>query len=502
MHTKILNTYQSNPYLKTLKFVGNLTKEFVVTQSDVIRAKHIKEEIVRMGPTYIKIGQLISTRTDIFPSYITETFSELQSNIDYMDFKQVNSIFKNDFLTDIKDAFETFSETPIAAASIGQVHIATLKSNPTQKLAIKVIRKDIDSTFRSELKAIINVTRFVQLATRLSNNSQNFNDIMSILQQQYDNIDAETNMLQERKNMLVFQRLMSKQSENIVVPRVCKFFYSKNVLTMEYVPSNKVTLPNSIDKLALSNELMRTFVLMVINEGYLHCDPHPGNIGITKQGKIVLYDFGLVKKFDLNIKEYFKKVFLALVNRSSTDMIDFMLSSKIIIAKESKATSIDMLTGHEIIIIQRIIQYIYTYLNNLDVFEFINLIENDKYIDATNIPFDFDVQLVYIFKSFSTLEGVCKQINAKFNYIDLISELVFDLFDIDMLLDKAAYDIKSSASSPSNLMIKSSGPQKSSFDDYTKFGFEQLNKRFDNQLRIMLIIVTCVILVDLGMFLL
>lgn len=481
-----------NPYQKTVRFVGRVAKEIIFTKDENIRAKNIKTDIVSMGPTYIKIGQLISTRTDIFPDYLTNVFSDLQNGIDYMPYHEVNKIFYSDFNKDIDNYFLSFSETPIASASIGQVHLATLHSHPNHKLAVKILRKDVNINFKREMNSVIQLSLLLQKCTKPFGSNKQLDDILSIFQEQYNNIDAETNMEQELKNMMKFKSLVSSY-ENIVVPRVYKKLSSKNVLSMEYVPSYKITNKNlkNINRSFLATELMKSFVLMVLNDGYLHCDPHPGNVGINRKGQIVLYDFGLVKKFDLNIKEYFRKIFFALINGSSKDIIEFMLSSKIIIAKESGGTSIDMLTGHEIIMLERILQYVYVYMNNLDMFGFVESIENDKYIDVTNIPFDFDVQLVYIFKSFSTLEGVCKQLNSDFNYIDLVSNFIFDLFDIDMLIDKATYDIKKSSNSLDNNM---------SNDNYTKFAIEKLNKRFEQQTKLIAGVLLIPVAVDIMLF--
>lgn len=480
-----------NPYQKTFRFVGKVAKEIIFTKDENVRAKNIKTDIIHMGPTYIKIGQLISTRTDIFPEYLTNVFSDLQNGIDYMPFNQVNQIFYSDFNKNIEDCFESFSDKPIASASIGQVHLATLHSHPNHKLAIKILRQDVNVNFKREMHSVIKLTILFKKLSKPFGSNKQLDDMLSLFQEQYNNIDAETDMKQELKNMMKFKKLVSPY-ENIVVPRVYKKLSSTNVLTMEYVPSFKITNKNlkNIDKSYLASELMKSFVLMVLNDGYLHCDPHPGNIGINQQGKIVLYDFGLVKKFDLNIKEYFRKIFFALINGSSKDIIEFMLSSKIIIAKESGGTSIDMLTGHEIIMLERIMQYVYVYMNNLDMFGFVESIENDKYIDVTDIPFDFDVQLVYIFKSFSTLEGVCKQLNSEFNYIDLVSNFIFDLFDIDMLIDKATYDIKKSSNLDNNMAN----------DNYTKFAIEKLNKRFEQQTKLIAGILLIPMFVDLMLF--
>lgn len=480
-----------NPYRKTFRFVGKVAKEIIFTKDENIRAKNIKTYIIHMGPTYIKIGQIISTRTDIFPDYLTNVFSDLQNDIDYMPFNQVNKIFHTDFNKNIDHFFKSFSEIPIASASIGQVHLATLHSHPNHKLAIKVLRQDVNINFKREMHSVIKLCLLFKTFSKPFGSNKQLDDMLSLLQEQYNNIDAETDMKQELKNMIKFKSLVSS-NENILVPRVYKKLSSKNILSMEYVPSFKITSKKlrNIDRSYLSSELMKSFILMVLNDGYLHCDPHPGNIGINQQGKIVLYDFGLVKKFDLNIKDYFRQIFFALMNGSSKDIIEFMLSSKIIIAKESGGTSIDMLTGHEIILLERIMQYVYVYMNNLDMFAFVESIENDKYIDVADIPFDFDVQLVYLFKSFSTLEGVCKQLNSNFNYIDLVSNFIFDLLDIDMLIDKATYDIKKSSNQDNNMAN----------DNYTKFAIEKLNKRFEQQTKLIAGILIIPMFVDIMLF--
>ena len=183
---------------------------------------------------------------------------------------------------------------------------------------------------------------------------------------------------------------------------------TKNILMMEYVPSVKITdLEKHDNNVGLATELIKSFVTTTLNHGYIHCDPHPGNIGINEEGKIVLYDFKLVCHFDIDLKDNFRQIFFALMNRSTTEIIDYLLKSNVIIARESGATNTgDTLTSNEIIVLEHLIQHVYRYMNDLDVNVFVNALNNDPYIDVQNIPFDIDVQLMYIFKSFGTLEGV------------------------------------------------------------------------------------------------
>jgi len=436
-----------------------------------------------MGPVYVKIGQIVSTRTDLFPNYITDVFSDLQNEVEYMGYEDVENIFQSQFNQSIDDCFKDFSTQPIASASIGQVHIGTLNENNTQ-VAVKVLRKDINNTFKNELSVIINIFNVYNSVFKLNKNA---NDILAILKELYNNIEYETNFEKELENMMIFKTIL-KDNKNIVVPRVYRPLSSKEILTMEYVPSIKITDLNSNQNELLATELMKSFVLMILNDGYIHCDPHPGNIGINEDGKIVLYDFGMVKKFDLNIKEYFRKIFFALMNQSSTELIEFMLSSGILIAKESNGTTISTLTGYETILLERMLNYVYNYLNNLDIKILVKSINDDKYIDVNDIPFEFDTQLVYLFKSFSTLEGVCKQIYSDFNYIDFMSEVIIDFFDMNMIMDKMVYDIQSTT-----LQQKVNNVPNQS---YTKMSIEKMNKQLESQNKNLIIFLILSILFD------
>ena len=466
------------PYQKTARFIGRVAKEIVFTKNQSHLARNLKDEIVRMGPVYVKIGQIISTRTDIFPDYLTEVFSDLQNDVEFMEFERVNSVFRSQFGEDIDHYFTDFTESPIASASVGQVHVGVLKKH-NKKVAVKVLREGIKEKFEIELKSIIDMMRLYTAI--FGKNNKNITDSLQILQEQYNSIDSETDLERELENMIVFHRILSSNN-NILVPRVYKPLSSSQVLTMEYLPSAKITELENRSNKEVAITLMRSFILMILNDGYLHCDPHPGNIGITPDNRIVLYDFGLVKEFSLDIKSYFKKIFFALMNQSSDDLINFMLDSKIIVASESNASSIGMLTGYERIFLDRLVRYVYIYLNNLDVYLFLESIENDVYIDINDVPFTFDTQLVYLFKSFSTLEGVCKQIYSEFNYIELLSNFVFDFFDVDMLIDKATYDIKNTTMTRNGTMVTNTTT--STIETYTKLSIEKMNKRFDTNTNI------------------
>ena len=476
-------------YSKTVRFAGRVLREVLTTTDKRVLAKNIKNDIVRMGPVYVKIGQIVSTRTDIFPSHITEVFRDLQNEVEFMRFDDVRSIFKSQFEEDIDVHFSSFDEVPLAAASIGQVHRGVLREH-NREVAVKVLRTDIEDLFNGELSAIINIIRFANYVSPNKNSA----DMLSVLQELYNNIQYETDFNAELDNMVRFREIL-KENDKIVVPRIYRRLSSKEILTMEYLPSVKITetssssLSETVDNYELATNLMKSFVLMVLNDGYIHCDPHPGNIGINADGKIVLYDFGMVKHFDVNIKEYFRRIVFALMNRSSTELIEFMLTSGILEANESNGKTIDALTGYETIVLERMLGYVYNYLNTLDIHVLVQSIMDDKYIDIEDIPFEFDTQLVYLFKSFSTLEGVCKQLYPEFNYIDFLSEVVLEFFDMNMIMDKMVFDIRATQ------MLSSSN--KTPNQNYTKLSIEKLNKKLETQNKNLVIFLILSILFDL-----
>lgn len=469
-------------YIRTFKFAGNITKQFVMNKNQGHNAKWLKNEIVKMGPVYIKVGQIISTRTDIFPKYITKELSELQSNVGYMNFDEVQDIFQLEFNKPINNYFSSFDEIPIASASIGQVHTGILKSHNV-RVAVKVQRKNIDEIFFDELTILLS---FFNMIKKISiNNDKQISDIILILDELLKNISNETNFIKERKNMIIFHRLF-KDTNTITIPRVYKNLCSQKILTMEYVKSKKITcIDGNNEKIA--NELMTCFVKNVLQSGYIHCDPHPGNIGITDKNKIVLYDFGMVTRFDRNIKEYFRKIFFALMNKSTDELITFMIKSCLLIPKESNATSIEYLTGYETIVLERLFQYIYIYLGDLNANELIVNITTDKYIDINDLPFEFDAQMIYLFKSFSTLEGVCKEIYNDFNYVDFMSEVILEFIDVDMLLDKAVYDFNTTRTLSKQLNDTTN-------INYTKLSLENITKTMEYQKKINSVVIFMIVL--------
>ena len=165
-----------------------------------------------------------------------------------------------------------------------------------------------------------------------------------------------------------------------------------------------------------------------------------------------------------------------MINKSTDELIDFMISSRLILPTESEATTIDNLTAHEHIVLERLLSYIYVYINDLDPITLLDKLNNDEYIDLNDLPFTFDRQMIYLFKSFSTLEGVCKQIYPEFNYVDFMSELLINFVDTSMIIDKMVFDLKKTS--------KMMTPYETQKDTYMKLNLEKMEKKMAHEKKV------------------
>lgn len=424
-------------FLRTSKFCGRVLIRFV--QSRKTREfGWLREEIVNMGPVYVKLGQVLSSRTDVIPEEIAVVLKGLQSDVPPESFDTMKSIFYQDFGQEISEVFDTFQEEPFASASIGQVHHATLqyknKLLEPVEVAVKIQRPEIREEFEKELDILKSI--FGKLALI---GGRTVDETMAVLNDMERSINDETNFEVELDNMRKFRKVFA-ETNILMVPRVISSLSSARILTMEYVPSKKVTEYRS-DMVATN--LMRAFVTAVIERGYLHCDPHPGNIGITSKGNIVLYDYGMVAKLRSDMKFYLRRICMSIFNRNTDALGTLLLESGFVRAVQTNAKSVKDLNPEEYLTMHRISRHMYEYMDTLNANIFLERVKTDPIIDSDNLPFKLDTELFFLFRSFSILEGVCKEIDPKFNYTTLMTNLFLDIIDLDTILEKGQSDMES-----------------------------------------------------------
>ena len=282
------------------------------------------EDLKNMGPTYIKMGQLLSTRPDLLPDAYLKALATLQDDVPPIPYEEVHRIVEEEIGTRISKAFDSFDEEPLASASIGQVHRATLRSG--KPVAVKIQRPGIKKQFLSDLDTL---KELAELAVKHSTTAQKyaFDDVLTelrrILLQELDYHREAQNLITLGDNLKDFKYL--------IVPQPIQDYSAAKVLTMEYIEGRKITSISplkqiEVDYSPLVDELVKAYLQQVINDGFVHADPHPGNIQFTKDDKIALIDLGMVAKFSPGIKQYILELLLAISNNNGEETARVLLS--------------------------------------------------------------------------------------------------------------------------------------------------------------------------------
>lgn len=287
-------------------------------------AKRLRLAIEELGTTFIKVGQLLSTRPDLIPKEWTVELSKLQDEVPPFSFMDARKQIETELGHTLEDLFYSFEAEPLAAASIGQVHRAVLHGG--EEVVVKVQRPDIEEIIKTDLEILHDLARLLEKHTdwatmyNLRDQVMEFEDILT----------NEVNYLNEGQNLDIFCRNF-KNDKRVYLPEVYWDYTTKKVLTMEYVKAVKLTDSERLDKMDVDTEQVVTTLCEVVFkqifvDGVFHGDPHPGNVMVFPDGRIVLMDFGIVGVIDDELKEKFGDMLIAQVTRNTEAILRSFLS--------------------------------------------------------------------------------------------------------------------------------------------------------------------------------
>ncbi len=288
--------------------------EFLVdegpTAGDAARAESLAADLEAMGPTYIKLGQLLSTRVDLLPQAYTDALARLQDDVGPFDVAQVEEIIEEDLGVGIRHAYATFEREPLAAASLGQVHRATLRSG--REVVVKVQRPGIREQVRSDMAAL---TALAEAADRRTDLGRTYG-LTQLLAQFRRSLAGELDYRREASNLELFRGLTAEY-DRILVPGTVPELSSSRVITMDYIEGRKVTDIGplgllDVDARPVVDQLFAAYLRMILVEGVLHADPHPGNVLLTPRGELALLDLGMVATVSERVRGRIVKLLLAL----------------------------------------------------------------------------------------------------------------------------------------------------------------------------------------------
>lgn len=272
--------------------------------------QELVEDLKNMGPTYIKLGQLLSTRPDLLPDEYLDALASLQDDVPPVPFEEVRKIIEDELGTRISKAFKSFEEKPLASASIGQVHRAELLSG--RPVAVKVQRPGIREQFKKDLETLDDLT---QMAVNHLEKAKTYaiDEVFAELRRILIN---ELDYHKEAQNLETLKRNLT-QFEHIIVPEPIRDYSSSRVLTMEFISGKKITSLSPLRQLEhdfsdLVEELVEAYLQQIINDGFAHADPHPGNIKFTQDNMIALIDLGMVARFTPQLRDHLIELLLAI----------------------------------------------------------------------------------------------------------------------------------------------------------------------------------------------
>ena len=272
-------------------------------------AGELADDLERLGPTYIKLGQLLSTRSDFLPPAYMEALQRLQDKIEPFPFAQVEEIVESELGVRLSKAFAEFDPEPIAAASLGQVHRALLRNG--RCVAVKVQRPGIREQIADDVEALADIADFVDKHTDAGERVQ----FSGMLDEFRRSMVRELDYLKEAQHLMILRRNLA-EFDLLIVPEPVEDYTTSRVLTMDYISGRKITDLSPLARMemngeALGEQLFKAYLKQILVDGIFHADPHPGNVFLTYDGRLALIDVGMIGRIAPVMQQSLLKLLLA-----------------------------------------------------------------------------------------------------------------------------------------------------------------------------------------------
>ena len=372
-------------------------------------ARKVLDTFLTLGPVYIKLGQWLSSRADILPQPYLEELAKLQDSVPAAPFDQVKPIIEKD-LGPINEKFDEINPESISGASLGQVYLGSISG---QQVAIKVKRPGIEKVVEKDLKVL---KKILPLALRFVDPNLRYS-AEAMLSQFIESIHEEMDYTIESENLKKIKKDM-ETNHKVIIPTVFDDFSSKNVLTMEYLPGIKVTNVRALNEKGIDREQLvidvhKVFFTMLLKYSVFHADPHPGNISVTDDGKLILYDFGMVGRINNETRLKLIRLYLALVEKNPSRVVNAMIDLR-------------MLTpGYNRMVIEKGIELSIRAMhgNKPDEMEVQSLMELANQT-MSKFPFVLPKNLALYMRMASIIEGIYKTHDVDFKFVKVLKKIL------------------------------------------------------------------------------
>ena len=311
-------------FLKHRALLGASTADPIVDEptdlSDTKLAEKLACDLEKLGPTFIKLGQVLSTRSDLLPPAYLEPLSRLQDKVDPVPASDIIKIVEDELGVRVSKAFSSFEAEPLASASLGQVHRATLRDG--RPVAVKAQRPDIGDRVRQDLDVLDEIAAFVDQHTQTGKRYE----FQPMIREFRKSVMVELDYKQEAGHLKTLGQNLA-EFPRIIVPAPVEGYVSTRVLTMDYVRGTKVTKLSPLalvdsDPEGLAEELIRAYLHQILITGFFHADPHPGNVFITDDSRVALLDLGMVGHLSPSLQDKLLKLVLAVAEGHGEEAAD------------------------------------------------------------------------------------------------------------------------------------------------------------------------------------
>jgi predicted unusual protein kinase regulating ubiquinone biosynthesis (AarF/ABC1/UbiB family) len=282
--------------------------------------EQLPKDLEKMGPTFVKLGQLLSSRPDLMPPRYIKALTRLQDDVAPFPTEEAEHIVETELGAKMSKLFQGFDPVPLAAASLGQVHKAILRDG--REVVVKIQRPNIRKVIAQDFDALRQIAEFMSRHTEYG---QRY-DLEATLDEMEQTVAHELDYCKEAMNMRCLRKHLA-EFPRIIIPAPIDDYVTHKVLTMEFIDGSKITSLNPVvrtdlDGMALADELFRAYLKQVLVDGLFHADPHPGNVFLTLDNNIALLDVGMVGHTSAHTQEALLKILLAVSEGNSDEAAD------------------------------------------------------------------------------------------------------------------------------------------------------------------------------------
>ncbi|GAL91740.1 ABC1 kinase family protein [Microcystis aeruginosa] len=367
------------------------------------RAKWLVDRLMNLGPTFIKIGQSLSTRADLIPLEYIEQLTKLQDRVPEFNSQEAIRVIETELGQTIDNLFESFTVSPLACASLGQVHRARLLSG--EEVVIKVQRPNLEGLFNLDFELLHRLTRWLNIFPGV----KKYN-LEAIYQEFFELLFQEIDYIHEGKNADRFRENF-KNYPQVKVPLVYWQYTTRKVLTLEYVPGIKVDdretlLANGINVDGIIQLGICSYLKQLLQDGFFQSDPHPGNMAVSQEGELIFYDFGTMFEVKSVAKDQMIETFFAVLRKDTETVLKTLMYMGLIEPVRDLQP------------VRNIVQFLLDEFRDkpVDVRAF-EQISDQVYLMFKQQPFRLPPQMTFIIKSVTTLDGIARSLDPQYNLL-------------------------------------------------------------------------------------